>query len=333
MLRRIYFFFCMLIAVGLTAMGQSYQSVAHQGNAEDTTPVNSIVGVQKTLFFMERITGKSIPIPSEADTEIPSTGEEGIYSAVINITKGMTFGFYTGQLGAPDIIYQSVQNSNLNFYGQESPSWPVGGNENRAGGIREKGPNEIGTWWCVISFSDPQEKIVPVRVTVNLNTMRILLEQQEINEELPECLYIWGSPDGRDRFQCVACLLPSPTTPEVYEAEYDMPEVKEFFDSVDDGAGSGTVGDETVFPDHGFRFNISTDGLSVTGGKKFYAPLSNFLIDLAEDSEPFTTIMTPIQGSVFYGLTPGPVCIAVNYSSKEIFVSPLESPEDLLYIP
>ena len=215
----------------------------------------------------------------------------------------------------------------------ENPTWPPGGDGNRAGGIREKSANEIGTWWCVLSFSDPQEKVVPVKVTVNLNTMQILIEQQEINEELPESLYIWGSPDGMDRFQCVACLVPGVTNPEVYEAEYDVPEVKEFFDSLEDGAGSGSGEDGIEFPDHGFRFNISTDGTSVTGGKKFYAPLTNFLIDFGEDPEPFTATLTPIQGSVFYGLTPGTVRIAVNYSTKEIYVSPLETPEMNLYIP
>ena len=282
------------------------------------------LSAQTKLYFMERATGKSIPLPSSIDVQIPESSQEGVYSAVIKINKGMTFGFYTGELGDPETIYQSIGNSNLSFYGMENPVWPSGNNYN-AGAMREKGPAEIGTWWCILSFTDPQEKVAPVLVTVDLNSKQITLAQQDINEELPECLYIWGSPDGEERFQCVARMEPMISNPTVFETIYNVPEVLEFIDNTGDGGGS-TAGDDEGphFPDHGFRFNISTDGLSVTGGKKFYAPLTDFLIDFSESAEPFGSDLAVLQGSVFFDLTPGETLIRIDYETKKITVEYIE---------
>ena len=287
--------------------------------------LSTSVFAENSLYYMERVTGKSIPIPSASDIKMSETSSKGVYRDIINITKGMTFGFYTGEAGEPDVIYQSVNHTNLSFFGMENPVWPEGGNRNGAA-MREKGANEIGTWWCILSFTDPQEKVVPVLVTVDLNSKQITLAQQEINEELPECLYIWGSPDGKERFQCVARLEPTVSNPTVFEAKYNVPEVLEFFDDTDDGGG-GSVGDEgaPVLPDHGFRFNISTDGTSVTGGKKFFASIENAVIDFSEDVSPFTSDLLPLQSCVFFDLTPGETLFTVDYSAKKITVKPTEA--------
>lgn len=285
----------------------------------------SSLSAQTNLYYMEREIGKSIPIPSASDIKMSETSSSGVYSDIIKITKSMTFGFYTGEAGEPDVIYQSVNHTNLSFFGMENPVWPEGGNGNGAA-MREKGANEIGTWWCILSFTDPQEKVVPVLVTVDLNKKQITLEQQEINETLPEYLYIWGSPDGDERFQCVARLEPTDSDPAVFEAVYDVPEVLEFFDNTDDGGG-GSVGDEggPVLPDHGFRFNISTDGTSVTGGKKFFASTENAVIDFSQQSEPVTSQLLPLQSCVFFDLTPGETLFTVDYSAKKITVKLMET--------
>lgn len=287
----------------------------------------SSLSAQTNLYYMERETAKSIPIPSALDIKMSETSSSGVYSDIIKITKGMTFGFYTGEAGEPDVIYQSMNHTNLSFFGMENPVWPEGGKGNGAA-MREKGANEIGTWWCILSFTDPQEKVVPVLVTVDLNKKQITLEQQEINEELPEFLYIWGSPDGEERFQCVARMEPSESNPSVFEAVYYVPEVLEFIDNTGDGGGS-TSGDEEgpQFPDHGFRFNISTDGTSVTGGKKFYAPITDFLIDISEDRKTFESNLAVLQGCVFFDLTPGETLFRIDYEAKKITVEHIEEEE------
>lgn len=292
------------------------------------------VFAQTNLYFMERANGKSIPIPADTDWQVSETDQAGVFSGIVNITKGMTFGFYTGEAGKPEVIYQSVNNTNVNFYGMENPIWPAYSNGYGPGNMREKGANEIGTWWYITSFTDPQEKVVPVLVTVDLNTMHLTLAQQEIKEEIPQCLYIWGSPDGDAHFQCVAQLLPTESNPVVFETVYDVPQVDVFIDDTDDGAGSGPVGDEEglKFPEQGFRFSISTDGSSVTGGKKFYAPLTDFLIDFKDASIPFESPLAVLQGCVFFDLTPGMTLFTIDYSTKKIRVKIVEDVEDSLYL-
>lgn len=295
---------------------------------------SSAANAQANLYFMERETGKSIPIPANTDVQVPETDEAGVYSGIVNITKGMTFGFYTGEAGNPEVIYQSVSNSNISFYGMENPVWPASGNGYAPGGMREKGASEIGTWWYISSFTDPQEKVVPVLVTVDLNTMHLTLAQQEIKEEMPECLYMWGSPDGDAHFKCVARLLPLKSNPDVFETVYDVPQVDVFIDDTGDGAGSGSVGDEEgpILPEKGFRFNISTDGSSVTGGKKFYASLTDFLIDFTDTSVPFESSLAVLQGCVFFDLTPGMTLFTIDYSAKKIRVEIVEDNEEPLYL-
>lgn len=253
------------------------------------------------------------PVASASDEAIPLSSTPGVYEGIVTMKKSSSFAFYSGEIDSEDFTrYSAAYYATISFK-DEALTWPDDEEEAEGATLVINSENKMINW-SIASFSEPKDQTAPVKVTVDLNSKTIRLEQQEIYN-VPVAMYLWGSVDGGQKYSMMAEMLPTESDPELFETELDVPDVPKF--EIDDPEFGPADGD----PDHGFLFFLCTSGESMTAGQIYNAPYEEKVIELSGESDIFTTTLLKATGAMIYDLTPGATIFKFNYASKQLDVS------------
>lgn len=251
------------------------------------------------------------PITYNPETDaqlLPVEGQEGVYSANLEVTLNRAFVFYTGADAASRTTYNSSNGFTTAVTWGKNNYWPNDeeGTEEDAQIVVNKA---AGTWQMAAA---PGATGV-YTVTVDLNTMMLSIKvAEDAKPAAPEALYLWGTTGGFEgdaRYTKMGTFTKGEN--DVYTLDMVVPSCGVF---ESDAEYSPTEGD----PNYGFYFFLSNNGESYTanGAYMYLAPLDNHLINLSEGTYT-ATLSTDKRGHNMIAVTPGLVSFTYDYNTDE----------------
>lgn len=261
-------------------------------------------------------------VPSEDDVTLTLNSETGFYE---NPEASIMMG-----KNAPGIT-QRYPNA-FKFYTRDDDGeiTYIGANIAMSIDLFTGNPNErdfeIGdTAWRISKFADgtSNEGEVTMAVCLDGANSKLIVTQINIEEEMPEALYLWGSTDGgATELQNMTSLVPSEENPMVYTVEFDVPNCPGPF-VYDDPEFKPTEEDA---PTSGFMFFLTPekDNIRQSTIVRYMGAINARTIDMTEVETSAEIQLYKNNGGNVIDMTPGKSLLSFNLETLVLTVERVE---------
>ena len=269
-------------------------------NYDEKTLLIGKPSVEPAGDYLYMMVGKdflTMPEPADDDQYLTYNETENAYTGELLLTRGNSFRFYqkptdaNGELKilAPYSAYELVNFNTFETY-EGSGEWGAPGK------------------WYMTALKDAP--VISVIMTVDPEAGTVVFTPIEPEEVVPAALYIWGSTDGGYNYSVAGTMESNAANPAYFEITMDVPECGPFtYDDPEFGPGENE-------PETGYRFYLSTDGESKSGGVIYNAPLDNRIIDIEAGQKFSSTFVKTIGGTVIC-VNYGKMTFGFDFETKE----------------